>query len=228
MLPKSADVTGGIPDRSLKAYGNIDHADCVVAAYFHIEQFKNVAKGSSFKKLIWRAGFHVPTNTDALDQYVAYLTYIGDKPTANVGVSVAGFLNWQEHSLGNVAAWSQIDTWSPGAEDRLHQAMIDFRGVILAGDLTLNAVNTRKMWTTGTSAADQPNANFGHAVALCRYVTGQFDEVVTWGYRQRMTPQFSRFAFDGAFVFLLESERNDPSFAKNLATIQSWTGVQQG
>ena len=224
--PPSADVTGGIPNRSLKTYDNLNYGDCVVAAYFHIEMFKNIAKGSSFKKLLWKLGFHCPTNADAFNQYSAYLATQGQKPGPDVGVNVSSFLDW-EKSQGNVVAWSQIDTWSPGAEERLHQAMIDFRGVLLAGELTLNAINTEKMWTTGTSPNDQPNPNFGHAVALDHY-TPKFDEVVTWGYRQKMTPEFRDLVFKGAFVFLLTSEKADPDFAKNLAEMKSWTGVQQG
>ncbi len=222
--PPSADVTGGIPNRSLKTYGNIAYEDCVIAAAYHIEQFKNVAKGSSFKKLLWRLGFHVPTNQMAIKEYGTYLA--SQKSPPNAGVVASTYLNWKV-ARGDFAAWSQVDTWSQGSEERLHQAMIDFRGVILAGDLTLNSVNTRQTWTIGTSSADEPNPNFGHAVALCHY-TPQFDECVTWGYRQRMTREFRSLVFGGAFVFLLNSEKNDPGFASNLATIKSWTGVQQG
>ena len=226
--PPSADVTGGIPNRSLKMYGNAIYGDCVVAAYYHIEMFKNIARGSSFKKLLWKLGFHCPTNQDAVAEYTAYLVTQGQTPGPDVGVNVDSFLNWQV-TQGNVVAWSQVDTWSPGAEDRIHQAMIDFRGVILAGDLTPNAYanyGPGTMWSTGRTPGDVPSPNLGHAVALDHY-TPQYDEVVTWGYRQRMTPEFLQL-FNGAFVFLLESERSNPDFATRLAEMKSWTGVEQG
>lgn len=229
MTQPSADVSGGIPNRSLKAYGNFILGDCVVAAYYHIEMFKNIARGSSFKRLLWRLGFHCPTNQFAVADYTAYLATQGQKPGPDVGVNISLFLNWQV-AQGNVVAWSQVDTWNPGAEERLHQAMIDYRGVIIAGDLTYNAYansSPSTMWTTGTTANDQPNPNLGHAIALDHY-TPAFDEAVTWGYRQRMTPEFRALVFTGAFVFLLASEKGNPDFDAKLTEMKSWTGVQQG
>ena len=227
--PISADVTGGIPNRSLKGYGNLIDGDCVVAARYHIEMFKNIAKGSSFKKLLWKVGFHCPTNQDAIVNYTNYLVTQDQKPGLDVGVNVATYFNWCVAN-GEFDAWSQVDTWSPGAEERLNAAMIRFRGVLLVGELTQNAyVNSAPnyTWTTGTGKGDVPVPSLSHAIAYDHY-TPKFKEAVTWGYRQRMTPEFFTQFAQGAFVFLLTSEKDDPDFAANLAEMKSWTGVQQG
>jgi len=158
IVPISADVTGGIPNKSLKGYGNFVDGDCLVAAAYHIEMFKGLAKGSSFKKLLWKLGFHCPTNADAIADYTAYLLTLGEKPGVNVGVNGAPYFDWKV-ARGDYAAWSQIDTWSPGAEARLAEAMIRCRGVLLIGELTENAyINSspKYEWKTGTGKGDVP------------------------------------------------------------------------
>lgn len=225
-LPLKYDVRNGI--RKWGGMGNFLDGDCTIAAFEHIRMVKATTGASSWQKLIYQAGFRPPHTPYALEVYTQYLATLGEKPP-NAGVDPASFLTWaQEHKM--ITAWGSInidktfvDANGFGMRDRLHQAMINYRGVMLSVELTLNACNYYQKpqpWHIGTGPNDQPNAAFAHETALVAY-TPDLDEVVTWGQMKAETPAFTLATVYDAHVFLDAQDTSLPNYAQLLANIKN-------
>ena len=205
ILPLSYDATGGI--RRWNSLGNLIDGDCVVAAYYHVNTCKSVTSLSTFRKLLFRLGFKPPTNKLALAEYTAFLATLGEKPSPTQGIYPNQFLDWLK-AQGSIVEWAQVDAVNSGSETIVHQAMCDFRGVMLAGLLTSRSYtqNIGKLWNV--EPAEQPDPSLGHAVALVKY-TPNIDTIVTWGYAQNMTPAYRGLCFTSAFVWALPDDPPD-------------------
>lgn len=215
--PSAANVSGGI--KNWGTLGNMVDGDCVVAAYYHICMAKNTLKGSTLKKLLYRLGYRVPGTPFALEEYTAYLATLNEKPGPDQGVAVDGWLNWQQ-TQGNVTAWAALPYQA--SEAQVRQAMIDFGGVILGGELSQYAYNhAYDIWRySAVDPSMQGDPNLGHAVAFLKYANG-VDSFVSWGVWESMTETFRVKCFYSPYVFLLKSQENDPGYAAALAKIQA-------
>ncbi len=220
-LPPHADVRGGI--RRWGGLGNFQDGDCVIAGFEHNRMTKAVANGSSFARLIYRLGFRPPHTPYTLAIYAQYLATQGEKPGPSAGVDPASFFPWAQER-GLIIAWGRVNLTGGDADrDALHQAMIDYRGVVLTILLTENAYQnwyTRTPWHIGPDPADRPNPQLAHAVLLVQYNDIE-DAVVTWGRAKTETATFTSAATYGAFVFLDESDVVRPEYPELLSKIKS-------
>ena len=226
-LPLSYDVRNGI--RRWGSMGNFIDGDCVIAAFEHLRMVKGVANASSWKKLIYQVGFRPPHTPYALEIYAKYLATQNQKPGPNTGVDPLLFFPWaQENNL--ITAWGTVnvdptfvDAAGLSMRDRLHQAMINYRGVMTSIDLTENAYNyymLRTPWHVGTRTADKPNPYLAHETALVAYGPA-LDEVITWGRMKSQTPAFTETCTYQAFVFLDEQDALLPNYEELLANIKN-------
>ena len=163
--------------------GNLDDGDCVPAFVSHIEMVHGLAHASSWKKLLYRTGFVVPTNTLTLDDYHAYLATLGEKGN-DVGVDPSNYLAY-------LKTRGQIKDWGSSALDEasVRETMASKVGCGLTLELTPRAYNRvydHLPWDI--SPGDKPDPSLYHEVALVAY--GENYGVVTWGQMKTMTPLF--------------------------------------
>lgn len=226
-LPLHYDVRNGV--WRWHSMGNFVYGDCVVAAFEHLRMVKGTSNASSWQKTLYRAGFRPPHTPYAIEVYAEYLATQGQKPGPTIGIDPLTFLPWaQEHNL--ILAWgsvnvdkSFVDANGLGMRDRLHQAMIDYDGVMLSIELTNDAYQNfenRTPWHVGPAPADQPNPVLGHETALVAY-TPQLDSVVTWGQMKSQTAAFTEATTYQGFVFLDAQDTAKPNYAQLLANIKN-------
>ncbi len=216
--PLTYDVRGGI--RNWHGLGNFQYGDCVIAAFEHLRMVKGVANDSSWRKLLYQTGFRPPHTPYSVEIYAEYLATQGEKPGGNVGVDPASFLAWAE-SKNLILGWGEIS--QPKNRDSLHQAMVDYTGVLTCVELTTNSYdnwNNGKAWDVGPGPNDQPNPNLAHATALVRYGIEQ-DAVVTWGAVKSQTAAYTELCTYQAFVFLDAQDTTRPNFNQLLANIKN-------
>ena len=183
-VPPTLDLRHGI--RNWGMLGNDIDGDCVPAAESHLEMVHNVATASTWKRLLYRTGFVVPTTTTTLDDYAAYLATVNLKPGPYQGTSVAGYLGWLKEQ-GKITSLENITDLS---EASIRAAMVQWTGVSLTLTLTQRAYDewdTEKPWTLNPGEVP---ADLWHEVACVQY--GQNYGVVTWGRMKTMTPGFLR------------------------------------
>lgn len=226
-LPIHADVRSGI--RVWPSDGNFVDGDCVVAAFEHLRMTKAVANASTWKKLLYTVGFRPAHSAYSIALYAQYLTTQGQQPGPNTGVDPNTFFPWLE-SKRLIQGWGTVnvdetfvDANGLAARDRLHQAMINYRGVLTCIELTRNAYtnfSNHEAWKVGPAAGDQPDPNLGHATALVAY--GPLDDaVVTWGQMKSQTAGFTEACTYQAFVFLDAQDTLRPNYAELLANIKN-------
>lgn len=216
-VPLTGDVRHGI--RRWGSLGNFIDGDCVIAAFEHARMCKGTAKASSWQKLIWKLGFRPPHTPYSLSVYAKYLETIGQKPGPEVGVAPDAFFTWAKEQ-GLIIDWGHLTSLT---RDSLHQAMLDYNGVVLAIQLTQDAYHNvwdNQAWSIGTDPGSQPDPTLGHATLLVQYNADE-DAVVTWGRTKNQTAQFTTVTTWGAYVFLDEQDRNRPNFDQLLAGIAS-------
>jgi hypothetical protein len=197
MPPANYDLRRGIGNRIWQWLGNDRFGDCTVAAYLHLCMVHNIAASSSWKKLLYRAGYRPPHDPFAVVLYTEFLATLNEKPSGTQGVDPFTFFTWLKVK-GIIQDFQQIDITAPG-EDAMHQAMIDWSGCLLALNLTTYAFDTAlngKAWDV--RPGDVPA--FGHAVALVEYGPLN-DAVVTWGQIQSMTRAFTKECVYACWVF---------------------------
>jgi hypothetical protein len=202
-IPTSANVTGGI--RNFGAFGNDVDGDCVCAATEHIRMCKGVTQQSRLKHVLYRLGFKPPTGVYTMDLYTQYLATLSEKPSPETGVDPAQWFAWLK-AQGLVVDWGLILNYDLPT---LQQAMIDYRGFLLAIELTDNAYNDvtpSKPWDVGPGEYDQPNPQLSHAVAVVEY-SGLLQTCVTWGYLKAMTDSFVKTCWEGAVVFVTVEDK---------------------
>jgi len=220
-LPLHADVRNGI--RRWGMLGNDTYGDCVEAALAHIEMCKATANASSWKKLLYRIGFKPPTPAWTVGLYSSYLTSVGETLKQDPGTMPPLFFAWMK-SQGYIIDWGFVgQPPSIGSEDRVHQAMSDYRGLLLTVTLTLDAYNNffgRTPWSIGPNPNDQPDPSLQHAVALVAYGP-QRDTVISWARTKSVTRPFMADCANGAYVFLTEQDKSNPNFAQLLANIKN-------
>ena len=226
-LPLHYDVRNGV--WRWGGMGNFQDGDCVIAAFEHLRMIKGTSNASSWQQTLYRVGFRPPHAAYAIEIYTQFLATQGQQPGPTQGVDPMAFFPWaQEHNL--ITAWGTVnidknfvDANGLGMRDRLHQAMIDYRGVMLSVELTENAYQnyyTRTPWHIGADSADTPTPSLAHEVALVAY-TPELDSVVTWGQMKSATAAFTEAATYQAFVFLDAQDTTSPNYAQLLANIKN-------
>lgn len=230
-LPTAYDVRNG--NRRWGSLGNFYTDDCTIAAFEHLRMVKATTSASSWQKLIYQVGFRPPHTPYTLEIYSQYQVGVGEKPSHTTGVDPGSFFPWAKEQ-GLILDWGRvtIDTqWNdtfpnPGGlsnVDRLHQAMIDYRGVLLEAFLTPNAYHNwsePRAWDVGPAPGDTPSEGLGHATALVQYGPAN-DGVVTWGRVKSQTHAFTQATTFGAFVFLDAQDTLLPNYAELLANIKN-------
>lgn len=198
--PPSGDVSGGIVDWGM--LGNDQYGDCGVAAKCHLEMLQSVVDGASGT---YDPGYGVHTDASAIAEYFAYGAAQGEGTNADEGVELSTYLGWL-YSRGKIDAYAELDVSSPGAADRVHQAMIDFGGVLVGVNLTDDAeqlFSAGQPWTTANG--ESPDAQEGHAIALVKY-DANGDTFVTWGAEQGSTINWDSVCIDEAWVLITPDE----------------------
>lgn len=205
--PVSADVRGGIRNW-LSAYGNLVDGDCVVAAFEQLEKCHNVQAASTWKKILYRLGFKVPTTGMALADYTDYLATLDEKPGPTMGIDPEGFFAWAK-STGRITDWGIVlaDASSPlgaNSTEMVKEAMIAHRGCLIVLTLTEQSYVSASIpggrWVTGVGSQYQPNPKLQHAIALVEYNTGWL-ACVTWGFLVYLSPSFFAQCVSGCYWF---------------------------
>ena len=218
--PAAADVSCGIVDWGM--LGNDTIGDCGPCATEHDRMVKAcVSPATPTAAPGYEQGFVMPTAAATLSLYYAYGIAQGEPgPSPDQGVDNASWLAWL-FSQGVIEAYAEVDVASPGAADRVHRAMVDFRGVIVGTHLTDDAealFEAHEPWTTATG--ESPDTNKGHDILLVAYDdTG--DTFVTWGADQKSTLAWDAACIDEAWVILTkeDADRAGYDFAAALKAI---------
>lgn len=199
-LPIRWDGRRGI--RKWFPLGNIYLGDCVVAAIFHLVMMHNLATASSWKKLLYRVGFKVPTNGFAIEDYTEFLATLDEKPSGTMGVDPLQYLPWLV-SKGIIKWWANYaisEGPSDTKMDTIHGAMVEYNGAMLLVELTERAYQAGTSpipWTI--EAGEVPDPNLAHAIADVSYGPS-FDGIVTWGIMKSASSAFIQECAYGLFV----------------------------
>ena len=193
-LPTFFDVRRGI--KTWLDLGNWVYGDCVIAAWLHLTMVHNVAKASTWKKLLYRIGYRPPHDPFAVEEYTAFLATLHEKPSGTQGVDPFTFFTWLK---GN----NKIEDFQsiPATLDAIHAAMIEWDGCMLILNLTNRAYNiglSHRPWIL--EPGDVPNPMLGHAVALVEYGP-EMNGIVTWGEMKDMSNDFSNECVYACWVF---------------------------
>lgn len=170
--PPSGDVTNGITEWGM--LGNDQYGDCGPAATEHYRMAKAGSVSVS------------PPATDAYTEglYFAYgkaMGESGDQP--DEGVDNATWLKWG-FDEGLWEGYARLDA---SDADEVHQAMLNFHGVLIGCSLTDDAeqeFNAGQPWNI--TSRDQPDPQEGHDVLLVKYGPDG-EELVTWSDLQAAT-----------------------------------------
>ena len=240
-LPLAADVSGNIKNPG--ELGNDIDGDCTVAAYLHLLMCLARVRSGPLKTWAYKLGFKVPGQKFAIAIYAKYLATLNEKPGPASAVYVDAWLKYLQ-GQGEVLGYAQIPPTSvPCAtqaefdaaygdgsafEAVVRAAMINFGGVLIAGNLSVNAMDifmnpqlhAGDVWSYSAAPHDQPSPDFGHAMALVKF-NPKTDTVVTWGKYQAMTTEFRAKCLLTAFVFV---HKSDPNAAEKLTLLNTlWT-----
>jgi hypothetical protein len=198
IVPLSADVRGGI--RHPPMFYNAKYGDCVIAWYCNNLLTKNLSSLSTWKKILYRAGFRPPVNATALADYTAYLATVGEKPGPNTGCDPSSFLTWLK-AQGKITDWGTVDYTNQSA---VQQAMIEHRGVGLTMDLTPYAEGAGEiqmaLWDVNAERGNQPDPNAQHMVELVEYNVTNY-AIFTWAMTIRLTRAYYDACVNGCYWF---------------------------
>lgn len=208
--PPNADVSHGITSCGMD--GNADVGDCVQAATDHY----NVAKTGDVNQINKLGG----VGPQAL--YCEWGLAQGAPPAPGTscpdnGTDPRSWLDWCV-SKGIIYEWGEIADLSP---DTIHQAMIDFKGVLITVDLPPDAeqqFNAGQPWSI--AGGENPNPNAGHAILLVRY-DPTADYFWTWGALQPATVAWDAGCITGAFVIF---DADDPAI--DAAALEAYIAAQ--
>lgn len=191
--PTVLDLRRGI--KNWQGLGNVIEGDCTVAAYEHVNMVHNLATSSWWKRLAYQAGYRPPTNQYALDEYAAFLSTLGERPSPTTGVDPNAFLTWEQNQ-GRITEWESYDfnsnaLQSANKNDVIRQVTSDWTGCLIGLELTNRAYrigNGPGAWTL--DAGDTPNPHLAHAVAGVGYGLDNII-IVTWGVAKQMSNDFA-------------------------------------
>ena len=196
-LPLHYDARRGI--RQWGGLGNLYKSDCTVAAYEHIQMVHNLATASSWKKLLYRIGYVIPTTALTLEEYDEVLASLGENPASDPGVYPNTLLAWAEVK-GKIKTWTQLPI-TVDAATTIKEAVVAWDGCIVALELTSRAYyigNAPGEWVL--DAGDKPQVNLAHAVGAVEYGPKAIG-VTTWGIMKNMTYEFANATVYGVWVF---------------------------
>jgi len=221
-LPLHADLRRGI--RRWFGLGNFNYGDCVEAAVMHIFMLKAVSTASTWRKLLYRTGFVVPTTAYTVGLYAEWLATQGQTLKQDPGTVPGPFLEWLKTEKRLIIDWGNVNYQaSTGGEDRLHSALVNYVGLLVTMALTREAYDkgvVRSVWHIGPDALNQPDQSLQHAVAEVGYGK-KFDLFVSWARVKRATRAYSAACINGAYVILTEQDKSNPNFAQLLANIKN-------
>ena len=192
--PSSYDALHGLT--SCGMLGNNAEGDCGPAAIEHARIVKSSFTVNSSGMAQPPSGFVVPTTAHTLGWYHAYGLWMGEPgPAPDQGVdnlSMLSYLFKVTEGVVPTADGMDIQLWAFAEIDasditEIHQAIIDFKGLIMGACLTDQAEQefiSHKPWTV--SATEQIDPKLGHDVYAISYDLGSID-VLTWGGRQKCT-----------------------------------------
>ena len=225
--PPRGDVSAGITNWGV--LGNKTHRNCGAAAFQHGRMAK------SGRNVLHDSGTDLPADSQAatdrtLSIYFEYGLAMGvPGPQPDYGVSNATWLKFLfEREM--IEGYAELDATNA---DEVHTAMLNFSGVLIGCNLTLEAEQefiNHKPWTI--TATEQPNPKGGHDVYLVKYDADAGTEtVVTWGGNQECTVAWETGEIqDGhleAWVFITseDAQRNGVDLTGLQETIRGLGGV---
>lgn len=226
--PPEGDVTKGLTAYGMD--GNDRYGDCGVAGTDHGRMVKALVSLDADGNPVWQPGF-APWGTDGcLSRYFAYGIAQGEPgPEPDYGVDNTNWLTWclaedvaEKGADGDdLVAFMEIDVSSPGAADRIHAAMLEYDGVLVAVSLTDDAeqlFSAHQPWSL--AGGEQPDPNEGHDIYLVKYGPSG-DCFVTWGALQWATVDWDSACIMQAHVFLTraDAERTGVDFDTLVQTI---------
>jgi hypothetical protein len=177
--------------------GNDQHSDCGAAMVEHARMAKAAVGINSDGSGQFPEGFALPTEEDTLTPYYAYGIDVLNEPppTPDDGVENATWLKYLYDVTAGLAkkpASDDIVEWAYAEIDasdvnEIHQAMLDFHGVLVGCSLTDQAeteFSNHQPWTI--TAQEQPDPQMGHDILLVDFDT-EGEDIITWAAKQRCT-----------------------------------------
>ncbi|MDE2472557.1 MAG: hypothetical protein KGL35_28470 [Bradyrhizobium sp.] len=232
-LPLKADVRHGIrrwgmlgngPSANNPAPYKAGLGDCVEAMFLHLCMVDATTSASSWKKVLYRLGFKVPTPTWAIGLYGKFLSTQGETLAQDPGTVAPTFFQWLQDT-GQIAGWGALTLTAdrPATLANCHQAMIDYNGIGYTMELTPNSYTDflgSDRWHISPNQFDQPNPGYQHAVAGVAYGP-LLDGLVSWGRMKSATREFMYLCLNGAYVFVTNEKAQTPAGQALLARIKS-------
>jgi hypothetical protein len=157
----------------------------------------NLANSSSWKRLLYKIGFKVPSNAFAKADYAEYLATLNEVPSGTAGIDPGSFFAWLK-ATGRIKDYAQVTNLSI---ENVHAEMISMDGVLLTLNLTQRSYNqafSKEPWTLENG--ETPDPLLGHAVADVSYDATD-DGVVTWGIVKSMSRAYFEACVTGCWVF---------------------------
>lgn len=204
--PPSGDVTSGITAWGMD--GNDEYGDCGPAATDH----NQVAKAGNVDEVGKLGG------VGPVALYFRYGIAQGEPPPKpDQGVTNSTWLQWL-YEQGVIEGFAELNA---SDADEVHQAMLDFAGVLVGCTLTDDAETDFEAtppipWNI--TPQDQPDPNDGHDILLVKY-DANGDTFVTWGGLQPATVAWDDGAIDEAWVILTSEDADRAGI--NLAALQA-------
>lgn len=209
--PPTGDVTSGITAWGMD--GNDQYGCCGPAATDHYQ----VAKLGD-TSLIGKLGGVGP-----VPLYFEYGIAQGEPgPQPDQGVDNDLWLQFL-FNKGIIEAFAELDFTNV---DEVHQAMLDYRGVLISVELTDDAeqlFNSKQPWTLANG--ESPDPNEGHDILLVKYGP-EGDTFVTWGALQLSTIPWDNSCITSAWVIITseDAERTGVDIAALQNQIRAWGG----
>lgn len=202
--PPTGDVRNSLVDIGM--LGNDVYGDCGPAATEHIRMVQGIMSVVNGKPQ-WEPGFRPPHTAYTEGLYFAYGRTQGEPGLyPDYGVDNQSWLLWLfQH--GYIEGFAEVDitpTVINGltGQQRMHRAMLDFRGCLVGVRLTDDAeqlFNDHKPWTTANG--ESPDPEEGHDICLTAY-DETYDVYGTWGAWQEATLDWTRVCANECYVIL--------------------------
>ena len=176
--------------------GNDTLSDCGPAAIEHSRIAKAAQGAAADGTPILPSTFAAPTEAHTASWYFGYGISQGEPaPAPDQGVDNKSMLMYLYNITAGVIptpagdditewAFAELDVTNP---NEVHQALLDFHGVLMGCSLTDQAeteFSDHQPWTV--TASEQPDPNNGHDTWLVAY-DAEGETTVTWGALQRIT-----------------------------------------
>ena len=204
------NFTGGIRRWGWKY--NRGFGDCVEAAINDAITAKATTQFSTWRRVLFYAGFRRPGDRFTFNEYVDFLATQGETPSATTGTSVEPYLDYLK-AKGHVTEWARVPL-GKDPELAINAAAAQLITAIVTIQLSPTMYHDfydKTPWAALDLLDSPPVNGLVHEVAYVR-ATANYDVLATWNQNKLITPGcLSGVALD-AHVFLCPADTWRPEY----------------